>query len=126
MSMWGFRSQVKELVGGCLETLNVQSGTLSLAPHPLERVCNVTQSQVKGQSLGVLQVLSLIVQQRSHRPFVSSLVCQRGMGDELLMLAECEEYTPVRHFMLTSADFGGYAQFPCNGLAAEKFRMLMT
>jgi hypothetical protein len=48
------------------------------------------------------------------------------MGDELHMLAECEEYTPVRrsHAHLF-ADFGGWAEFPREGLTAEQFRLFM-
>jgi hypothetical protein len=53
-------------------------------------------------------------------------LCQHGVGDELHMWAECEEYTTVRrsHAHLF-ADFGGWAAFPCEGLTADQFRMLM-
>jgi hypothetical protein len=42
------------------------------------------------------------------------------------MLAECEDYTPVRcsdaHLFPKP---GGWAEFPCEGLTADQFRLFM-
>jgi len=67
--------------------------TLFLSP---ESMCAVTAKWSKPQRAAGAE--SAVAVDRITR---LCRLCQRGVGDELHILAECEEYTPVRRSMLT-------------------------
>jgi hypothetical protein len=52
-------------------------------------------------------------------------LCGQGVGDELHMIAECEEYTAVRRsYEVLFSGFGGWLEFPCD-MSADQLRSFM-